>query len=60
MRINDGGPVTVRALADDQVDTADIFSTSPGIPRHHLVVLEDPEHNFLAGNISWPVTLRRW
>jgi len=50
--INDGGgPVTVRALVAGQVTAADIFSTSPGIPLHHLVVLEDPEHNFLAGNI---------
>ncbi len=50
--INDGGgPVTVRALAEGVVTAADIFSTSPGIPQEHLVVLEDPKHNFLAGNI---------
>lgn len=46
-----GGPVTVRALMDGTVDAANIFSTSPAIPQNHLVVLEDPEHNFLAGNI---------
>jgi osmoprotectant transport system substrate-binding protein len=33
------------------VNAANIFSTSPLIPQDHLVVLEDPEHNFLAGNI---------
>jgi osmoprotectant transport system substrate-binding protein len=50
--INDGGgPVTVRALVAGRVTAADIFSTSPGIAQQHLVVLDDPKHNFLAGNI---------
>jgi osmoprotectant transport system substrate-binding protein len=50
--INDGGgAVTVRALVEGRVNAANIFSTSPGIPQNHLVALEDPEHNFLAGNI---------
>lgn len=48
---DDGGAVTVRALLDGTVNAADIFSTSPAIPRDHLVVLDDPDHNFLAGNI---------
>ncbi|HYB39682.1 MAG TPA: ABC transporter substrate-binding protein [Mycobacterium sp.] len=46
-----GGAVTVRALLDGTVAAANIFSTSPAIPENRLVVLEDPEHNFLAGNI---------
>jgi osmoprotectant transport system substrate-binding protein len=46
-----GGAVTVRALVDGTVNAANIFSTSPAIPQNHLVVLDDPEHNFLAGNI---------
>ena len=46
-----GGAVTVRALVEGKVHAADIFSTSPAISQNHLVVLEDPEHNFLAGNI---------
>jgi osmoprotectant transport system substrate-binding protein len=46
-----GGAVTVRALVDGTVTAANIFSTSPAIPENHLVVLEDPQHNFLAGNI---------
>ncbi len=50
--INDGGgAVTVRALVDGRVTAANIFSTSPAILQNHLVALEDPEHNFLAGNI---------
>jgi osmoprotectant transport system substrate-binding protein len=46
-----GGAVTVRALVDNTVTAANVFSTSPAIPANHLVVLDDPEHNFLAGNI---------
>jgi osmoprotectant transport system substrate-binding protein len=46
-----GGAVTVRALMEGQVDAADVFSTSPAISQNHLVVLSDPNHNFLAGNI---------
>jgi osmoprotectant transport system substrate-binding protein len=50
--INDGGgAVTVRALVEGRVTAANVFTTSPAIPQNHLVVLEDPEHNFLAGNI---------
>ena len=46
-----GGAVTVRALVEGKVHAADIFSTSPAISQNHLVVLDDPQHNFLAGNI---------
>jgi osmoprotectant transport system substrate-binding protein len=46
-----GGAVTVRALVEGRVTAANIFSTSPAIPQNHLVALEDPGHNFLAGNI---------
>jgi len=46
-----GGAVTVRALVGGRVNAANIFTTSPAIPQHHLVPLDDPEHNFLAGNI---------
>lgn len=52
MTINDGGgPVTVRALVDGSATAGNIFSTSPAVVQDHLVALEDPEHNFLAGNI---------
>ncbi|MEV0295229.1 ABC transporter substrate-binding protein [Nocardia sp. NPDC050710] len=46
-----GGPATVRALVDGQVTAADIFTTSPAIAQHNLVVLEDPKHNFPAQNL---------
>jgi osmoprotectant transport system substrate-binding protein len=48
---DDGGAVTVRTLMNGKVDAANIFSTSPAIIQNHLAVLDDPAHNFLAGNI---------
>lgn len=54
-----GGAVTVRALVGGQVNAANVFSTSPAIPQNHFVVLEDPEHNFLAGNIVPLVNSRK-
>lgn len=50
--INDGGgPLTVQALIDDQVQTADLFSTDPAIVKNNFVVLEDPKNNFLAQQV---------
>jgi osmoprotectant transport system substrate-binding protein len=46
-----GGPATVRALVSGTVTAANIFSTSPAIPQNNLVILDDPKHNFLAGNV---------
>ena len=50
--INDGGgPLTLQALLDGDVDVADIFSTTPSIAENDLVVLEDPENNFIAQQV---------
>jgi osmoprotectant transport system substrate-binding protein len=50
--INDGGgPLTVQALLEGEVDVADIFTTTPAIAEHDLVVLEDPKNNFLAQQV---------
>ena len=49
---DDGGAVTVRTLAEGKVNAANIFSTSPAILQGNLVALDDPQHNFLAGNIA--------
>lgn len=46
-----GGPATVAALVSGQITAADIFTTSPAIGKHHLVVLTDPAHNFAAQNV---------
>ena len=53
MAISDDGGAgrTVRTLLNGKVNAANIFSTSPAILQNHLVVLDDPQHNFLAGNI---------
>ena len=46
-----GGPATVDALVKGNITAADIFTTSPAIPKQNLVVLEDPKNNFLAANV---------
>ncbi|MCY7394941.1 MAG: ABC transporter substrate-binding protein [Nocardioides sp.] len=46
-----GGPDTVKALVDDTVQVADIYTTSPAIVSEDLVVLEDPENMISAQNI---------
>lgn len=50
--INDGGgPSTVKALRDGDVDVADIYSTSSALASEDLVVLEDPKGMVSAQNI---------
>lgn len=46
-----GGPLTVKALLNNEIQVADIFTTSPDIPANKLVVLEDPKHNWLAQQV---------
>ncbi|MGU3431754.1 ABC transporter substrate-binding protein [Actinomycetes bacterium M1A6_2h] len=46
-----GGPATVQALLDGQIDAADIYTTSPAIAQNDLVVLDDPENVFAAQNV---------
>ncbi|MGX7677399.1 glycine betaine ABC transporter substrate-binding protein [Jatrophihabitans sp. DSM 45814] len=46
-----GGPVTVTALKNGQVDAADIFTTDPAIPANNFVILTDPKSNFAAQNV---------
>lgn len=50
--INDsGGPSTVAALVDGDVQVADIFTTSSAIAANDLVTLDDPEHMILPQNV---------
>ncbi|MDO5619042.1 ABC transporter substrate-binding protein [Kocuria sp.] len=50
--INDaGGSLTVDALTRGDVDVVDIFTTTPAIKQQDLVVLEDPENNFIAQQV---------
>jgi osmoprotectant transport system substrate-binding protein len=46
-----GGPDTVKALVDNTVQVADIYTTSPALVAEDLVVLEDPENLIAAQNI---------
>lgn len=56
---DDGGAVTVRTLTEGKVNAANIFSTSPALLGGNLVALDDPLHNFLAGNIVPLVNSRK-
>ncbi len=46
-----GGPDTVKALVDDTVQVADIYTTSPALKIEDLVVLEDPENMISSQNV---------
>lgn len=46
-----GGPLTLNALLNNQIQVADLFSTDPAIAANNLVPLEDDKDLFLAENI---------
>jgi len=46
-----GGPLTLKALVDNQVQLVNIFSADPNIAANDLVTLEDPEGLFLASHV---------
>ena len=46
-----GGPDTVKALVDDTVQVADIYTTSPALVENNLVVLEDPKTMISSQNV---------
>jgi osmoprotectant transport system substrate-binding protein len=46
-----GGPLTLKALQDGQVQLVNIYSANPAIASSDLVTLEDPEGLFLASNV---------
>lgn len=46
-----GGPLTVKALLDGQIELANVFSASPAIQINDLVVLSDPQGMFLASHV---------
>ena len=46
-----GGPATLKALLDDKVDVANIYSTTPSILANELVTLEDPKNMIAAQNV---------
>ncbi|MCY1717795.1 ABC transporter substrate-binding protein [Microbacterium sp. SL62] len=46
-----GGPDTVKALTDNTVQVADIYTTSPALKAENLLVLKDPENLIAAQNV---------
>ncbi len=46
-----GGPLTLRALVNGQIDAGNIFTTDPNIASEHLVALEDPKSLFASQNV---------
>jgi osmoprotectant transport system substrate-binding protein len=46
-----GGPLTINALKNGQIDAGDIFSTDPSITADNFVVLDDPKNEFAAQNV---------
>ena len=46
-----GGPLTVAALKNGDVQAADIFSTDASIVANNFVVLQDPKSDFAAQNV---------
>ena len=46
-----GGPLTVQALLDGDVQLADIYTADPTIAENDLVVLEDPDSMILPQNV---------
>jgi osmoprotectant transport system substrate-binding protein len=50
-KLDAGGPLTINALKNGQVDAADIFTTDPSIAANNFVVLEDPKNLYAAQNV---------
>lgn len=46
-----GGPLTVKALKDGDVDIADIYSTTPAITENGFVTLADPQNLIMPQNV---------
>ncbi|MEV4420437.1 glycine betaine ABC transporter substrate-binding protein [Patulibacter sp. NPDC049589] len=46
-----GGPVTVNALKNGQIEAADLFTTDPSIAANKFVILADPKNNFAAQDV---------
>ncbi|GGX23899.1 glycine/betaine ABC transporter substrate-binding protein [Streptomyces malachitofuscus] len=47
-----GGPLTQAALAENEVQAADVFTTDPTIVKEKFVVLKDPENLFGFANVT--------
>jgi osmoprotectant transport system substrate-binding protein len=46
-----GGPLTVKALVDNQIQLANIYTADPNISSNNLVALDDPDNLFFPDNV---------
>jgi osmoprotectant transport system substrate-binding protein len=46
-----GGPLTVKALVDNQIQLANIYTADPNIASNNLVALDDPDNLFFPDNV---------
>ena len=49
--LDTGGPLSVQALKNGQVDAVDLFTTDPSIADNGFVILDDPKSLFAAQNV---------
>jgi len=47
-----GGPLTVKALVDNEIQLANIYTADPNIKSNHLVALADPDGLFFPDNVA--------
>ncbi|HUG51907.1 MAG TPA: ABC transporter substrate-binding protein [Terrimesophilobacter sp.] len=53
-----GGPLTVKALVDNEIQLANIYTADPNIKSNHLVALADPDGVFFPDNVA-PVVSKK-
>ncbi len=53
-----GGPLTVKALVDNEIQLANIYTADPNIKSNNLVALSDPDGLFFPDNLA-PVVSKR-
>ncbi|HAM27826.1 MAG TPA: glycine/betaine ABC transporter [Microbacteriaceae bacterium] len=53
-----GGPLTVKALVDNKIQLANIYTADPNIKSNHLVALKDPDGLFFPDNVA-PVVSKK-
>lgn len=46
-----GGPLTVKALLDDDIQLAVVYTADPRVTDNDLVLLEDPAHLFVSSHV---------
>jgi osmoprotectant transport system substrate-binding protein len=49
--LDPGGPLSVQALKNGQVDAVNLFTTDPSIAANGFVILDDPKSLFAAQNV---------